>query len=308
MSTVKLLSENPDMGDAAPPQTKRVHVVKPPDAGDGGAGSVDGTGGTGGTDGTDGEVRPAALQIEYTSTRVVAGALARLQRTQGILRADRSELSETFKMLRSQLLQRMRADAHSLLAVTSPRRIAGKSLVAVNLALALAAELDSTVLLVDADLSGQGLQTLFGIEGAPGLSEHLTEAVPISALLLNPGVERFVLLPAGGGGGTLRSAELLATRAAQHLFQELKQRYRDRYVVVDLPPLLDAADALAFLPQADTTLMVVEEHSTTIADMESVNELMAAFNLVGAVLTRQRPAAGAGRAARLPRATLSQTD
>ena len=232
-----------------------------------------------------GEARPGALRIEYSSTRVMPGALARLQRTQGIVRADRSELAEAFKMLRGQLLQRLRGDGHSLLAVTSPRRIAGKSLVAVNLALALAAELDSTVLLVDADLSGRGLQTLFGLDGVPGLSEHLSAGTPITELLLNPGVERFVLLPAGGG--TLRSAELLGTRAAQHLFQELKQRYPDRYVVVDLPPLLDTADALAFLPQADTTLMVVEEHTTAIADMESVNELMAAFNLVGAVVTQR---------------------
>jgi Mrp family chromosome partitioning ATPase len=272
------------MNDGSPPPIKRVHVVKP------GAEPVADIG----HEAPVSTPRPGPLQIDYSTTRVVPGALARLQRTPGVVRADRSELAETFKMLRSQLFQRLRADGHSLLAVTSPRHIEGKSLTAVNLALAIAAEMDSAVLLIDADLSGRGLQTLFGLEGLPGLGEHLAQGTPIPELLVNPGVERFVLLPAGGGG-TLHSAELLGTRAAQHLIREMKQRYSDRYVIVDLPPLLETADALAFLPQADTTLMVVEEHTTSITDMEQANELMAPFNLVGAVVTKARDKPGRGQ-------------
>lgn len=232
--------------------------------------------------------RTAPLNVDYTATRMLPGALERLQRTHGVVRPDRSELAEAFKRLRSQLLQRLRSDGHSLVAVTSPRAIAGKSLTAVNLALAVAAELDRTVLLVDADLSGQGLQTLFGLAGERGLGEHLCHGTPLDELLLNPGVPRFVLLPGGVSGG-MASAELLGTQAMRRLGQELKQRYPDRIVIIDLPPLLDTADALAFLPLADTTLLVVEEHGTTVADMEAANGLLAPFNLVGAVMTRAHP-------------------
>lgn len=236
----------------------------------------------------DAAARPAPLHVDYTATRMLPGALERLQRTHGVVRPDRSELAEAFKRLRSQLLQRLRSDGHSLVAVTSPRAMAGKSLTAVNLALAVAAELDRTVLLVDADLSGQGLQNLFGLSGEPGLGDHLCHGKPLDELLVNPGVPRFVLLPGGSSGG-LASAELLGTRAMRQLGQELKQRYPDRIVIIDLPPLLDAADALAFLPLADTTLLVVEEHGTTVADMEASNELLAPFNLVGAVMARAHP-------------------
>ena len=235
-----------------------------------------------------GESRLGPLHINYTQTRVMPDALERLQRVPGVLRADRSELAETFKMLRNQVLQRMRGAGHSVLAVSSPRQIVGKSLTAVNLALTMAAELDSSVLLVDADLSGQGLQKLFCIEGLPGLSEHLTQGAPIPQLLINPGVQRLVLLPAGAGSNP-QSAELLGTRATQHLVQELKTLYRDRTVIVDLPPLLDTADALAFLPLADTLLLVVEEHGTTLADMEAANELLAPYNLIGAVVSKPAP-------------------
>jgi protein-tyrosine kinase len=244
--------------------------------------------------GNQGPAQLGPLHITYTQTRVMPDALERLQRVHGVLRADRSELAETFKMLRNQLLQRMRGQGQSVLAVSSPRQVVGKSLTAVNLALAMAAELDSSVLLVDADLSGQGLQKLFGLEGQPGLSEHLTQGIPIPQLLINPGVQRLVLLPAGAGSKQ-QSAELLGTRATQHLVQELKTRYRDRTVIVDLPPLLDTADALAFLPLADTTLLVVEEHGTTLADIEAANELLAPYNLVGVVMSKPSPKAKRGR-------------
>jgi protein-tyrosine kinase len=270
--------EEPPMGEIAPVNVTQVHMFKRGHDTEPARAENE-------------EARPGSLQIQYTQTRVVPDALARLQRSPGVVRMDRSELAETFKMLRSQLFQRMRADGHSLLAVTSPRQMQDKSLTAVNIALAIAAELDSTVLLVDADLSGQGLQRLFGLGHAPGLAEHLTQGQALPTLLLNPGLPRFVLLPAGDQA-QLHSAELLGTRAAQHLFAELKQRYPDRYVVVDLPPLLDTADALAFLPQADTTLLVIEEHSTVIADIEAASELLARFNLIGAVMARPRQGLG----------------
>lgn len=276
-----LNEDDAGMTHPSPPNLAKVHVVKPAPPGG------------------DAEARPEPLRIEYSRTQVMTDALVRLQRTHGVVRMDRSSLAESFKMLRNQVLQRMRADGHTLLAVTSPRRIEGKSLTAVNLALAMAADYDSAVLLVDADLTGQGLQSMFGLEGARGLSDHLMHGAPIAELLVNPGVARFVLLPAGQQA-VLNSAELLATKAAQQSVLEMKQRYQDRYIIVDLPPLLDTADALAFLPQVETTLVVVEEHTTSIQDMESMAELLAPFNLLGTVMSKAREAEKAAPADRLP--------
>lgn len=259
----------PDAGDSSPAPASKVQVVKAVTAA------------------AETEQRAEPLRIEYSTTQVMADALVRLQRTHGVVKPDRSVLAESFRMLRNQVLQRLRADGHKLLAVTSPRRIEGKSLTAVNLALTMAADYDSAVLLVDADLGGGGLQSMFGLDGARGLSDHLMHGAPIPELLVNPGVPRFVLLPAGQQA-VLDSAELLATRLAQQLISEMKHRYADRYIIVDLPPLLDTADALAFLPQVDTTLVVVEEHTTSIPDMEAMAELLAPFNLIGTVMSQAR--------------------
>lgn len=261
------------VGNAPPPASAKVHVVKP------GLAEPEPA--------IEKETRVEPLHIEYSQTRVMGDAGARLQRRHGIVRNDRSTLSESFKMLRNQVLQRMRAEGQRLIAVTSPRAIEGKSLTAVNLALSIAADFDTAVLLVDADLGGHGLQALFGLQDARGLGDHLIDGVPIAELLVNPGVARFVFLPAGRKA-VRDSAELIATKAAQHLIREMKERYPDRYIVVDLPPLLDTADALAFLPQVETTLFVVEEHTTSVQDMESAAELLAPFNLIGTVMSQRR--------------------
>lgn len=244
--------------------------------------------------------RPAPLQIQYTATRVVPQALARAQRTRGVIGSEGAaggagaELAEAFKMLRTQVLLRLRAEGHRLLAVTSPRAMEGKSVTALNLALSLAADLDTAVLLVDADLRARRVQHLFGLDGEAGLVEHLTQGTPLPELLVNPGVERLVLLPAGHLQ-VQHTAELLAARTLQHLVQELKTRYADRVVVVDLPPLLDTADTLAFLPQVDSTLLVTEASRTTLADVERCTELLAPFPLMGTVLAPTGEAPRRGR-------------
>jgi Mrp family chromosome partitioning ATPase len=276
-----ILDDNPVMSDTTPPGHAKVHVVKPAPP--------------------RGEPEPGVepLRIAYSSTRVMPEALAHLQRQHGIVRADRSALAESFRMLRNQVLQRMRAEGHRLLAVTSARRIEGKSLTAVNLALTLAADFDTAVLIVDADLGGAGVQSLFGLTGARGLSDHLLRGVPIAELLVNPGVDRLVLLPAGQEA-VLESSELLATKATRLLVAEMKQRYQDRYIIVDLPPILETADALAFLPQVDTTLVVAEEGTTSLPDLERVNELLAPFDLIGTVMSQRREPADADSGGRAP--------
>ena len=135
----------------------------------------------------------------------------------------------------------------------------------------------------NADLATRGVQQLCGLAHEAGLGDHLRLGLPLGDLLLNPGVDRLVVLPAGQQSA-LDSAELLGTRAAQQMIQAMKERYADRYIVVDLPPLLDTADAMAFLPHVDTTLLVLEQHVTRMADLDACAELLAPFPLMGSVM------------------------
>jgi capsular exopolysaccharide synthesis family protein len=236
---------------------------------------------------------PRTLEVEYSRTRVVSSAATQLRRVPGIVTMDRSPLSDSYRILRAQVLQRLRALGHNLLAVTSPRDHQSKTLTAVNLALCMAAEADKTVLLIDGNLSSPNLHNVFGLEHQRGLGDYLTGESELADLLINPGIDRLVVMPAGPP--VINSCELLAIEGMAHLMGELKRRYQDRYVIFDLPPLFPSADTLTILPKMEATLLVVDENKTMREDLEAAAELLAPFNLIGTVLKKADPVEASAR-------------
>lgn len=222
--------------------------------------------------------------IVYSRTRPIVIQEDVLRRRR-ILTGHDSPLADAYKILRTQVLHRLRENGWNMLGVTSPRDGAGKTLTAINLAVATAAEPTQTVLLVDADLRAPGIHAEFGLEQGPGLTDFLLSGRPIEELLLYPGLGRLIVLP--GGRGTEQSAELLTSPRMVALGKELKHRYASRVVIFDLPPVLDRADVLAFSPQLDTLLLVVEDGKTSEPDLQSaVQVLKGAAPILGTVLNK----------------------
>ena len=71
-----------------------------------------------------------------------------------------------------------------------------------------------------------------------------------------------------------------------NLVKELKSRYPSRIILFDLPPLLAAADALAFSPYVDAALLVIEEGKTQAQDVKRALELLQTTNVIGSVLNK----------------------
>jgi exopolysaccharide/PEP-CTERM locus tyrosine autokinase len=241
------------------------------------------------------------VEVTYTQTRAVPLA-AHLLRERRVLTAQSpEEFSDAYKMLRTQVLQRLRENNWNTLAITSPGTGSGKTLTAINLALSLAAEVNCTVLLVDADLREPGVHQTLGFTAGKGLPDYLLDDAPLSELLVNPqGVERFVILP--GGRPLQNSSEMLSSPRMRQLVEELKSRYPERIVLFDLPPLLSAADALAFSPYVDAALLVIEEGGTRQDDLQRAVELLSGTNLIGTVLNKtplRQPGKKRGLLARL---------
>lgn len=108
-------------------------------------------------------------------------------------------------------------------------------------------------------------------------------------MLINPGVERFVILP--GGRPLANSAEMLGSMKMQKLVAELKERYPSRIVIFDLPPVLSVADTLAFAPYVDAALLVVQEQRTRREDIGRAVEMLSSVALIGTVLNQSVTAA-----------------
>lgn len=191
---------------------------------------------------------------------------------------------DAYRVLRTQVLARMRPNHHTTLAVTSPGAGEGKSLTAANLAVSIAMEPQNTVLLVDCDLRQPRLHELFGAPAQPGLAEYLAQATPLARLIVRPPIERLALLPAGHAPAN--APELLGSQRMQQLLHTLKAQALARYVVLDLPGVLHYADALALAPLADAVLLVVEERKTRTEDLLKTTELLSQTNLIGTVLNK----------------------
>ena len=226
-----------------------------------------------------------AEQVTYSQTRHMAVSAPELRAKRVVSGFDPCEFTDAYKMLRTQVLQRLNENNWNVLAVTSPGTGEGKTLTALNLAVSLAMEVNYTVLLVDANLRHPSLHEHLGLPGSPGLSDYLSKDTPLTELFVHPkGIDHLTILP--GGHAMLNSAEMLNSPKMSRLVDELKTRYASRIVIFDLPPVLNAADAMAFAPYVDATLLVVEEGKTKRKEVEHAVELLAGTNVIGTVLNK----------------------
>ena len=224
--------------------------------------------------------------IQYSQTRQVEVSAEKLESNRLIAGIKDHPQSDLFRVLRTKILHRMRVDGINSLAVTSPTKGAGKSMVAANLAVSLALEANQTVMLVDLDLRKPAISRYFGIEAQQGLADYLIDSAELPGLLVHPGIDRLVLLPAGNP--VPQSSELLSTPRMSHLVEDITNRYASRIVLFDLPPLLHLDDALIFLPQVQSSILVVEEGVNSAAEVEQSLMLLEKSNLLGTVYNKAR--------------------
>ena len=234
-------------------------------------------------------ITPVNMQdtLVRSFTRVVQVDPPTLRRN-GVMAPDASgPAGHAFKLLRTQVLQRLRQRGWNTLAVISPTPKDGKTFTAINLAIAIAGDTNHTTLLVDFDLRNPSVHKRFGIEAEIGVEQCLRGEATIARTLVNPqGYSKLILLPARSP--VSNSSDLLSSEYTRQLIKEVKQRYPNRVVLFDLPPVLGADDALAFAPQVDAALVVVGEEHTRREDLRRCFEIMRDIPVIGTVLNKSR--------------------
>src|SRR5215469_12461761 len=192
-----------------------------------------------------------------------------------------------YKMLRTQVLRRLDKLGVNSLAVVGTAADTGKTLTAINLAIAIAADPEHTALLIDLDLRKPRIHRRFGLEPSVGIDDCLRRTHSLGAAMVRlSGYERLVVIPARER--SLDSSELLSTRYANDLIVEMRSRYKDRILLFDLPPVLQADDALAFARHVQAVLIVVAEGRTRRDDLLRTIEVLGEVPIVGTVLNGTR--------------------
>lgn len=194
-------------------------------------------------------------------------------------------VASAYRLLRTQVLDRMREHGYQTLGIVSPRAGDGKTTVAANLAITITSDPRHTALLVDLDLRNPGVASLFGIEPEIGVEHVIRGEADVEAALVRPtGYEGLRLLPAAG---PVKGSSVLVTDSrCRALVGELRARYANRVTLFDVPPVLDADDALLVAPQLDCLLLVVGEDVTARSDVVRTLELTHRTPVIGTVLNR----------------------
>jgi len=222
--------------------------------------------------------------ISYTQTKVVEVSRDTLEDNRVVAGMYNNPQSAVFRMLRTQVLQKMRANDWQTIAITSPTAGEGKSLISSNLAVAIAMELNQTVLLVDMDLRNPSINKYFSLNAEYGLKDYLEKDITLSDVLINPSIKRMVILP--GKDRAEDSAELLSSPKMARLVSDIKQQYDSRMIIFDVPPILQTDDVLLSSHYFDCTLLVIEDGKNSEGDIKKSMQMLTNHNLLGTVLNK----------------------
>lgn len=199
-----------------------------------------------------------------------------------------SKVLDSYRIVRTRLRRSLGARDAASIGIVSAGRNEGKSLTAVNLALAFAREGKQNVYLLDLDLRNPTVCGMLGVVPNVGIGDCLSGAAPAESAFFTIGVEGVAV--AGGTARLVNSSELLSGTALPQLFQYVHSMDPKALVLVDLPPLLPSADALIVAPHLTTTLLVVSEGVTRRDQLQRAGEMLSGVNVAGVVMNRSREA------------------
>jgi exopolysaccharide/PEP-CTERM locus tyrosine autokinase len=181
----------------------------------------------------------------------------------------------------------------TLVMVTSALPGDGKTFTALNLALSIARERDSSVLLIDADVAKAHMSELLGIRGRPGLTELLEKpGMDPASVIQATDIDGLRVMAAGQRHDSL--PELMASQRMRELTAQLAARNRDRVIIFDSSPLLATNESQVLAKLVGQILLVVRANGTPRNAVEEAVALLDRSKYVGVVLNQLRTLFGLG--------------
>ncbi len=173
----------------------------------------------------------------------------------------------------------------NIILVTSAMPGEGKSYTSINLALSMAQERDTTVLLVDCDVTRQGTSRMLGLENISGLMDVLqSDDLSIADVLLQTDIKNLRLVSAGKQSEY--AAELLASHRMSDLVDEVASRYSDRIIIFDGPPMLPTPQTQILAGLVGQVVFVIEAGKTPQALVNDALEMISDEQATGLVLNK----------------------
>ena len=213
--------------------------------------------------------------------------------------SPRSQIADQYRVIKRPLIANAMGkgatpvENGNLIMVTSSLPGEGKSFTAINLAISIAAELDNTVMLVDADVARPSVLRVLGLEPGPGLLNLLAgDPADLSTMLLKTNIDKLTILPSGTPHA--RATEMLASDAMTRLLADMGKRYSDRIIVFDSPPLLLTTESRVLATHMGQIVMVIQAEKTLRSDVQDALATIEACPVKMVVLNQVRSAMTGG--------------
>ena len=189
-----------------------------------------------------------------------------------------------YRVLRTRVLQKMDAEGWRTMAVVSPGAGAGKTVTAINLAIALSSKAGSRATLIDLDFYRPSVARYLGVQNAPSVLDFFEGKCSFRDVAVRPGLTDVIL--AANERVTRRGAEHLTSPRADEMINTALDEFGSRTVIFDMSPLLGCDDTIAFLPKVDCVLLVAASGDTRVHELKEAKRILSKSNLVGTVLNK----------------------
>lgn len=246
------------------------------------------------------EVDPALLHDASTQSTLAVIDLARWRQTGGVTpNEEKTQIAEEFRLIKRPLIMNAfnqgagRVNNGNLIMVTSALAGEGKTFCAINLAMSIATEMDHTVLLVDADVARPSIPRYLGLNAERGLLDVLRDdKLELADVMMRTNVEKLTILTSGKK--SRHATELLASQSMSNLLADIAQRYSDRIVIFDSPPLLLTTESQVLATQMGQIVMVVEAETTTQKTVMEALRQIESCDVINLIYNKARAMSGGG--------------
>lgn len=209
-----------------------------------------------------------------------------------IISNEQDPVLNSYRILRTRILQKMEENNWKTLAIVSPGAGAGKSVTAINLAISIGSKEGSRATLVDLDFYRPRVAQYLGIGEPPSVLDFFEGARTLQDVTMKPDLADVLVL--ANERVSRRGAEFLTSSKADELIARTVNEYGSRVVIFDMSPLLGCDDSIAFLPKVDCALLVVASGQTRVPELKEAQRLLANANIVGTVLNKAPSSSLAG--------------
>jgi Mrp family chromosome partitioning ATPase len=201
-----------------------------------------------------------------------------------IISNEQDPVLNSYRVLRTRVLQKMEAEGWKTLAIVSPNSGAGKTVTAINLAIAIGSKKGSRAMLVDLDFYRPSVARYLGIAEPPSVVDFFEGTKSLRDVTVRPDLPDMLLVL--NERVSRHGAEHLTSAKADELIEKAAGEFAARVVIFDMSPLLGCDDTIAFLPKVDCALMVAASGGTRVQELKEAQRLVGKTRLIGTVLNK----------------------